>query len=379
MTRHEVYIGLGSNLGDRMGLLQEALALIFRYIGAVAEVSSVFETPSVGFEGPDFLNACCQVDTFLEPNEVLTKLNTIELELGRTRTVSNGYVSRLIDLDILFFDKRVISNAKLKIPHPRLHRRLFVLEPLIEIANHMVHPLLDKPISELRLECHDTSTIVKTKMELTLPNKMFSFNHRINYLVLEGNIGSGKTSLANLIAREFNGKLVLERFADNPFLPKFYKDPERYAFTLEMSFLADRYQQITDDLAQLNLFKEFVVSDYYVYKSLIFSKITLPEEEFKLYRTLFYQMYKELRRPDIYIYLYQNTDRLRLNIEKRGRSYEQEISEEYLDRIQKGYLDFLRNQPDLTVKIIDITEKDFMEKREDFIWVLNKIEEVSSF
>ena len=374
MERYKVYIGLGSNLGDRLGHLQESLYSIFNGIGAVTAVSSVYQTASVGFAGPDFLNACCRVETFLQPVEVLTKLNEIEAKLGRVKTLTRGYASRPIDLDILLFEDQVIATAQLTVPHPRLHQRRFVLEPLNEIAEEVKHPTFKKSISNLRVDCTDHSNTKRTQQVLSLPHTMFAFS-QINYLSLEGNIGSGKTSLASLIAAEFNGRLVLERFADNPFLPKFYNDPERYAFTLEMSFLADRYQQITDDLSQLNLFKDFVVSDYYVYKSLIFSKITLPVEEFKLYRTLFYQMYKELPRPDLYIYLYQNTKRLKANIEKRGRSYEQEISEAYLDKIQKGYLDFLRNQSDLKVEIIDISDRDFIAKREDLVWILNTIED----
>ena len=192
-------------------------------------------------------------------------------------------------------------------------------------------------------------------------------------MAIEGNIGAGKTSLANKIAQDFNAKLILERFADNPFLPKFYEEPQRYAFTLEMSFLADRYQQISDDLSQLDLFKDFIVSDYDIYKSLIFSKITLPEDEFKLYRKLFYLMYKDIAKPDLYVYLHQNTERLQENIRKRGRDYEQKIDNDYLDKINSGYLEFLKNQTELNVKIIDISNRDFVDNREDYLWILNEI------
>ena len=166
---------------------------------------------------------------------------------------------------------------------------------------------------------------------------------------------------------------MLERFADNAFLPKFYEDPQRYAFPLEMSFLADRYQQITDDLSQLDLFKDFVVSDYDVFKSLIFSKITLLEDEFVLYRKLFYLMYKDIAKPDLYVYLYQNTRRLQENIKKRGRDYEQNIEDNYLEKINSGYLEFLKNQTDIKVKIIDISDLDFVKNRVDYLWLLNQI------
>ena len=196
---------------------------------------------------------------------------------------------------------------------------------------------------------------------------------RFNYIAIEGNIGAGKTTLATKIAEDFNAKTVLERFADNPFLPKFYKDQNRYAFPLEMSFLADRYQQISDDLAQFDLFKDFIIADYHIFKSLIFAKVTLQEDEYRLYKTLFDIIYKEMPRPDLYIYLYQNTDKLLQNIKKRGRSYEQEIPSDYLERINEGYLDYIKTQQDLNVLIIDVSEKDFVKNQEDYTFILDEM------
>ena len=195
----------------------------------------------------------------------------------------------------------------------------------------------------------------------------------LNYVAVEGNIGAGKTTLATKIAEDCNAKLVLERFADNPFLPKFYKDQSRYAFPLEMSFLADRYQQLSDDLAQFDLFKDFIVADYHIFKSLIFAKVTLQEDEFRLYKTMFDIIHKEMPKPDLYVYLYQNTDRLLANIKKRGRSYEQEIPSDYLEKINRGYLDFIKTQTDLNVLVIDVSDLDFVKKQEDYVFLLNEI------
>ena len=195
-----------------------------------------------------------------------------------------------------------------------------------------------------------------------------------NYIAIEGNIGAGKTTLVNKIADDFNAKTVLERFADNPFLPKFYEDQIRYAFPLEMSFLADRYQQISDDLAQFDLFKDFIVADYHIFKSLIFAKVTLAEDEFRLYKTMFDIIYKEMPKPDLYIYLYQNTERLLENIKLRGRSYEQNIPAEYLEKINSGYLDYIKSQPDLNVLIIDVSDRDFVKSQQDYIYILDQIQ-----
>ena len=194
-------------------------------------------------------------------------------------------------------------------------------------------------------------------------------------IYIEGNIGAGKTSLTHMMAEDFNAKSIFERFADNPFLPKFYEDAERYAFTLEMSFLADRYQQISDDLAQLDLFKDFIIADYDVFKSLIFSKITLHKDEFLLYRKLFFQVYKDFKRPDLYVYLNQDIEKLQQNIKKRGRKYEKNLTLEYLDKIHTGYLEFIKNNPQSKVKIIDISARDFVDNRHDYLWLLEKIQD----
>ena len=187
-----------------------------------------------------------------------------------------------------------------------------------------------------------------------------------NFIAIEGNIGSGKTTLSKMLADEYGSKLIQEQFADNPFLPKFYKDQKKYAFPLEMSFLAERYQQLSDETSQPDLFSPFIISDYYVFKSLIFAEITLEEEEFKLYKRLFMMMYNNLVKPDLFVYLYQNTDRLLENIKKRGRDYEKDISANYLEMINKGYLDFIKRQTKLKILVIDVSRIDFVNNKEDY-------------
>ena len=369
---HRLYLSLGSNQNNRFEMLQKASQLVFKEIGTVNAISNIYETPALGFIGDDFLNLCMDVLTFFDVNEVLYRLLQIEKDLGRERDNKKGYSSRSIDIDILFYDELVIASKNLSLPHPRLQDRLFVLKPLSELNSDLIHPVLQKSIKELKILCDDSSSLKIYLQKLTLPSYKIDLSS-YNYIAIEGNIGAGKTTLASMMSADFNARLILERFADNPFLPKFYEDPKRFAFTLEMSFLADRYQRISDDLSQLDLFSDFIVSDYDIYKSLIFSKITLEPDEFKLYRTLFKLMYKDIAVPDLYIYLYQSSEQLKSNIKKRGRDYEQQIELEYLEKINSGYLEFLKSQKEMRVKIIDITSRDFVSNRSDYIWLLNQI------
>ena len=369
-----IYIGLGSNTGDRLYYLQSAVDAIHYEVGSVVAISSCYETPAMGFEGDAFLNACLEVRSNLSAEIMLSKLLQIEEKYGRKRYEDGQYRARTLDLDILFFRDQNIETALLSVPHPRLEQRLFVLQPLAEINAEFTHPTSQKTIAQLLETCSDNSPISKLKKPLTNPLKSFDFS-AYNFIAIEGNIGAGKTSLTKMMARDFNAKTIFERFADNPFLPKFYEDAERFAFPLEMSFLADRFQQISEDLAQLDLFKDFIIADYEVFKSLIFSKVTLSKEEFLLYRKLFYLVYKDIKRPDLYVYLYQDVENLKENIKKRGRVYERDLSSEYLNKLHLGYLDFIKNNPPAKVKIIDISQRDFVENRHDYLWILSQIQD----
>jgi len=374
---HKTYIALGSNLGDKFLNLQLAVQAIFEKIGTVTKISPVYETASWGFKSENFFNAVLVVKTSFTAREVLAYLLEIEKKLGRTLTSQAGYQSRIIDLDILFYDEEIIEMESLQIPHAQIQNRQFVLQPLVDIAPNVFHAKLKKTAAELLQQCNDTIEV--EKLPRWLKNPLTEYNlASFNFMAIEGNIGAGKTTLATKIADDFNAKLVLERFADNPFLPKFYEDKSRFAFPLEMSFLADRYQQVHDDLGQLDLFKDFIVADYDIYKSLIFAKVTLQEEEYKLYRRLFELMYKDTKRPDLYIFLFQSTEKLLDNIKKRGRIYEQSISTEYLEAIQKGYLDFIKTNSENQIKIIDITNMDFLKSRKDYLEILRQISQEES-
>jgi 2-amino-4-hydroxy-6-hydroxymethyldihydropteridine diphosphokinase len=364
------YLSLGSNQGRKLNNLQEAIFEIAESIGAIHEISSIYKTDSWGFKGDDFYNICIAVSTYLPPEELLKNILNIEAKLGRKRKQNKKYTNRKIDIDILLFEDEIVFSKNIIIPHPRMLDRKFVLVPLAEIAGSTLHPIEKKTLNICLNNTIDTSEIHKISSKLERPIPLIE---KYNYVAIEGNIGSGKTSLSNLMSDEFNAKIVLERFADNPFLPKFYEDQERFAFPLEMSFLADRYQQLTDDLAQFDLFKNFIVSDYYIFKSLIFAQVTLQKEEYALYRKMFDIMYKEISKPDLYIYLHQNTDRLLENIKKRGRDYEQNIEASYLQKIHVGYINFIKTEQDLNTLIIDVSELDFVNNHKDYREVLKII------
>jgi deoxyguanosine kinase len=371
--QQKVVLSLGSNQGNRLENIENCIQLIHQKIGLVLRVSKLYETPSWGFESDAFYNCALVLHTSFSAEKILRKIAAIEKELGRIRKKSGTYEARIIDIDIVLIEEQIVESDLLTIPHPEMHNRLFVLLPMQDLQLDWQHPVFQKTTKELIADCEDKSECKKVS-DLDSQIKKYTVN-QLNYIAIEGNIGAGKTTLANKIAEDFNAKLVLERFADNPFLPKFYKDQNRYAFPLEMSFLADRYQQLSDDLSQFDLFKDFVVADYHIFKSLIFAKVTLQEDEFRLYKTMFDIIYKEMPKPDLYVYLYQNTERLLKNIKKRGRSYEQEIPAEYLEKINKGYLDYIKSQTDLNVLVIDVSDFDFVKKQGDYLRILNVIQE----
>ncbi len=184
---------------------------------------------------------------------------------------------------------------------------------------------------------------------------------KYNFITIEGNIGAGKTTLAHLLAKHYNARLVLEQFADNPFLPKFYENPAQYAFPLELFFMAERFKQLKDILQQKDLFQTLTISDYLFSKCLLFAKINLVEDEFKLYQSLFDIMFGQLIQPDLLIYLHAPVQKLQENIKKRNRPYEQNIKNEYLFNIQETYTHYIK-QHNIKTLIIDVSQSDFLGK-----------------
>lgn len=196
-----------------------------------------------------------------------------------------------------------------------------------------------------------------------------------NYIAIEGNIGAGKTSLARKISSEFNAKLILERFEENDFLPKFYKEPAKYAFPLELAFLADRFKQLKEDLKSGDIFKNFIVSDYFIDKSIIFARNTLEKDEYRLYSRLFEIISATLPKPDLLVYLYRSTDELIRNISKRGRSYEKSIEISYLDKINKGYVEHFKYMQNQRILVIDTQGIDFIESEDNYRKIISLLEQ----
>jgi deoxyguanosine kinase len=196
---------------------------------------------------------------------------------------------------------------------------------------------------------------------------------KYNFITIEGNIGAGKTTLAHLLSKHYNARLVLEQFADNPFLPKFYESPKQYAFPLELFFMAERFKQLKELVQQKDLFQNVTISDYLFTKCLLFAKINLPEDEFRLYQRLFDIIHQQIIQPEIVIYLHTPVHKLQQNIKKRNRSYEQNIPDDYLFSIQETYTHYIR-QHNLKTIYIDASNADFLSNEKHFQAVLDALE-----
>ena len=182
---------------------------------------------------------------------------------------------------------------------------------------------------------------------------------KYSFITIEGNIGAGKTTLAHLLSKHYDARLILEQFADNPFLPKFYENPGQYAFPLELFFMAERFKQLKELIQQKDLFQNVTISDYLFTKCLLFAKVNLPDDEFRLYQRLFEIIHQQVLQPELLIYLHAPVNKLQQNIKKRNRSYEQKIPDDYLFSIQETYTHYIR-QHNMKTIFIDVTKADFL-------------------
>ncbi len=196
---------------------------------------------------------------------------------------------------------------------------------------------------------------------------------KYHFITIEGNIGAGKTTLSHLLSKKLNARLILEGFADNPFLPKFYENPEQFAFPLELFFMAERYKQMKEMFQNNDLFQNVTISDYLFTKCLLFAKVNLPEEEFKLYQKLFDIIHQQVIFPDILIYLHAPVSKLQSNIKKRNRTYEQNIQDDYLFNIQETYVNYIK-QHNVTTLFVDVSNADFLSNEKHVQIILDALE-----
>ena len=345
------YLLLGSNVGDRAAWLAHGRTYLTEKAGRLLAQSKVYETEAWGLrDQPPFLNQAIALDCDADAHALLECIRALEADAQRERAERWG--PRTLDADILLFGDEVISEPHLTIPHPALPDRRFALAPLADIAQEVVHPVLHETIEALLRRCPDALEVKPVAEGDARAANAAALPHR--YVALEGNIGAGKTTLANALATHYGARLVLEEFAHNDFLPKFYAEPARYAFPLELSFLADRYKQLKELLAVPELFAQNIISDYSFFKSLLFAKNNLEAAEYELYQRLFDIIVQQIPRPDLLIYLDAPVDTLRQRIAQRGRSYEQAMPDAYLESLQAAYRQLLREHQ-VPVIIIDTT------------------------
>ncbi|MFY0673309.1 MAG: 2-amino-4-hydroxy-6-hydroxymethyldihydropteridine diphosphokinase [Bacteroidia bacterium] len=348
-----IHLLLGTNLGNRSLNLKHAFEALNVLFGEVGKCSKIYETAAWGkTDQPGFLNQAIRYETTFSPNQVLEAINAIESNLGRERFEKWG--PRLIDIDILFYGHEIIQSDKLTIPHPEIQNRRFALVPMLSIEKNFIHPRFNKSLENLLETCEDKLDVIEFEDKIT------SAHVKYDYVVIEGVIGAGKTTLAKKFARDLEGKLLLEEFATNTFLEKFYKDPERYAFPVEVGFLAERFRQLEAEFGT-DLFSRFTVSDYHFAKSNIFARINLSPEHYHIFRSLYDIFLERIPKNDLTIYLQNSVDGLLKNIKKRSRSMESSIPSAYLEKLQSGYSEFLLGQKEHPVVVVDLQGRDFVE------------------
>lgn len=365
--QEKIIISLGSNLGNRLETLYKALALLESYPVSVSKLSKVYETPSWGFESSSFYNACAILETALDPQELLRVLLKVEQQLGRYRKEDEqGYIDRTVDLDILFYKKDCIYSANLKVPHPRMHRRNFVLAPLLDIAPDFEHPILGQTMASLFRNTPDKAIAVCLDEDLGLP-PIFD---RFPYIAIEGNIGVGKTTLAQKIAAQYAVRILSESYTENPYLEAFYKDPKTHALAVENFFLKDRFKKDTEFWQASS---QQGIADFSLYKSLVFAQENLSTPDFESYRKAFDAEIGSKKKPNLLLFLKTDLDQLQAQIKKRGRPFEQNITSDYLEQLEAGYAKFFQNKLPFPVVAIALENMDFEKDKTAFQKILRTI------
>jgi 2-amino-4-hydroxy-6-hydroxymethyldihydropteridine diphosphokinase len=390
------YLSLGSNSGDRAGLLQAAVDQLeeHRAIDVIA-ASGVYESPAqtLGDQQPAYLNATLQIRTSLEPGRLLAACLAIEAANGRIRTPGSRWEQRTLDIDVLLYGQDQLDEPGLTVPHPGLADRRFVLQPLADLGPNLFVPGWNASVSALLADCADTHPVSRLEIPLNVPDRtapqaelwpetrrgvrarIDSLPKELRYVVIEGVIGAGKTSLARMLAKRFSAREVLEEFDENPFLSRFYADRPRWAFQTQLAFLASRFRQ-QQTLSRPDLFHETVVSDYMFDKDRVFARLNLSGDELQLYDTMFGIMQATVPQPDLIVYLQASTDRLMRMIARRGRSYEQDMDREYIDSLNKAYEHFFFHYNTSPLLIVNTEQIDFVRSEEDLEEIVQQVARV---
>jgi len=391
------YLALGSNSGDRIAHLRSAVEGLSDIGGIeISSTSPVYESRAHtrGDSQPDFLNAVVCILTTLDVRELLEFVLEIERENGRERTPGRRWEARTLDIDILLYGLEIVDEARLNIPHPAIPDRRFVLRPLVDLAPNLFVPGLGATLSALLEDCPDTGAVTKTPHTLTsalaesepsrpqaelwpedrrgVTTRLDGLPSELRYVVIEGVIGAGKTSLARLLATRFEAREVLERFDENPFLERFYEDRSRWAFQTQLFFLASRFRQ-QQDLGRPDLFHQTVVSDYIFDKDRLFAQLNLSGDELHLYDTMFGIMKASVPKPDLIVYLQASTDRLMRLIQLRDRPYEREMDRSYIDSLNQAYEQFFFHYNNTPLLIVNTEQIDFVHSDNDLEEIVEQV------
>ena len=354
-----IYLSIGSNLGDRLKFLQLAVGLISYRISKVRNVSSIYETPAMGFKGNPFYNICLEINTDLKPKSLLEKLLNIEKYLGRVRSSNRKSKSRKIDIDIVYYKNLIVKDKELLIPHENMHERNFVLYPLLEICSTFKDPRNGKSIQTLLDNSLDSVIPKKIEEKISIP----AFK---KVIAVEGLIGVGKTEFSRKLSDALFGELVLEEFSEAT-LERFYKNPIKYAFETEKSFLELRVKQHQKYSTKKKYPQIF---DYLVHKSIIFAKKTMTKSEFIKFQGDFNNCLDFFIKPEVVFFLDQKTNYILDKIKKRGRKFEKKIDSKYLDLIKSEY-DSWKSKTKFILIILDLNKSDFKNDHSIFLTFLN--------
>jgi deoxyguanosine kinase len=372
MSGVRAFVGLGANLGDREAALRRAVGALAAAAGVeVVAASLVYEGPAHTLDPaetqPPFLNAVVELRTGLTPEALLAVLHAVERGAGRERR--QRWAPRSLDLDLLLYDGLVNEGSEqggdtaLTLPHPRIAERRFVLQPLHDLDPALGVPGTGRTVAELLAACPDPYPLTPT--EIALMPAATALPDALRYVAVEGVIGAGKTSLARMLAERMGARLVLEEFEENPFLPDFYREPERWAFHTQLAFLASRFRQ-QKTLLERDLFQQRTVSDYTFDKDRIFAHLTLSGDELLLYENVFGLMEPATATPDLVVYLQSSADRLMHNVAQRGRPYEKNMERSYLEALSSSYDAHFGRYQKGPLLIVDASAIDFVNHPEDF-------------